>query len=188
MNYTLLRNKIYLTLLAYFNHGAMPSFTTLGKKAGMTRQTASVKVKELQENELIKIEDNILIVNNPLNIDERVLKDYLDNEEGFDPIELYNILFDASGYSRKYIGEKLDMARQTIYNSNHPVVYGIIEDGVLKYVGSSAHYEQRINQHRRARPHLTEDNFIILVDNVGKNPFYIERQLIDILNPEWNEV
>ena len=70
MDYSLLKNKIYLMLLAYYNEKEFSSFVELGKLAGVSRQTASTKFKELQEKGIIELDDkDILSVKNILNID-----------------------------------------------------------------------------------------------------------------------
>lgn len=192
MNYSLLKNKIYLILLTYYNDSLMPSYVTLGEKAQVSRQTASKKVKELEDWGLIEIEDNIVYVQNPLDIDREELRNYLDEEiTRFDSAELYDILFGEQGnnlITKKEKANRLKMSRSNLYKDVHPVVYGIIEQGELKYIGCSEYYEERKKQHKLKRPHLNDDNFIILKDNLSENIFDIENLLIDILTPEWNKV
>ena len=64
MDYSLLKNKIYLTLLAYYDQKKMPSYVELGEKVGISRQTASTKTKELFDKGLIEKIDNKIVVCN----------------------------------------------------------------------------------------------------------------------------
>ena len=98
MNYSLLKDKVYLTLLAFYNHKKMPSFTELGKIIGITRQTASTKTKELLNNGIISIdEEDILLVNNDLDIDVSLLREYLKkNNFSFDVLQMKELLFPIS--------------------------------------------------------------------------------------------
>ena len=80
------------------------------------------------------------------------------------------------------MAKDLGMCRE----SAHSVVYAIVYEGKIRYVGCSNRFEARRRQHKEKRPFLTDDNFIIMYDNVGKNLFAMERELIRILQPEWN--
>ena len=65
MKHELLKNNVYLTLLAFYNNKTMPTYVELGKISGITRQTAAKKVKELIDNNIIKVNtNNILSVDN----------------------------------------------------------------------------------------------------------------------------
>ena len=66
------------------------------------------------------------------------------------------------------------------------VVYGIVSEGVVKYVGSTKHYQERIKEHILKRPFLTSNNFIILKRVELNERFSYEGVLIKILKPEWN--
>lgn len=187
MDFSLLRNKVYLYLLAFCDGKKMPSYVELGSCLGITRQTASTKVKELINNELVFIEDGIIFVKNPLNIEKKDLINYLENNKDFDPIELKTVLFGnaLAPQSRMEIGRELKMAKETIYSKIEGVVYGICVDGRLKYIGTTQHFEKRISQHCAKRPFLSKDNFIILSDQVD---FQLENYLIHLLQPEWNSI
>jgi predicted GIY-YIG superfamily endonuclease len=54
------------------------------------------------------------------------------------------------------------MARKTVYTKVQVVVYGIISEGKIKYVGSTSRYEERIKEHIKKRPFLDSKDFIIL--------------------------
>lgn len=171
MRYEILKNKVYLTLLAFYDGLKMPSFTALGKEIGITRQTASTKVKELIDTGwIIKDEDGYISVNNELNLNKQQLRTYLLNSQEFNSMELFDLL----------------MAKGTIYKEPHSVVYGIFLDGKLVYVGSSNFYEQRVIQHLKKHPELTINNFVILADNQNKTTYVNELDLIHLLQPEWN--
>ena len=186
IDYSLLKNKVYLTLLAYYDGDEMPSFIELGKKIGISRQTASTKVKELLNENIIALNDNdIVIVANDLNIDKNELRTYLAMTETFSPQGLKEHLFGVATTQKKQAKE-LDVSRASLYLSQHTVVYGIHSEGKIKYIGTSSHFEDRIQQHIKKRPFLTPANFIILVDNSGVQSHDIERELIHLLQPEWN--
>ena len=148
-------------------------------------------MKELIEKDLITIDElNILKVSNPLNIDKELLQDYLVKATEFNPIELKRVLFFKDGYTPSTIGiaKSLNMSKGTAYAKTHSVIYAIVVDGIVKYIGTSSRFEKRISEHIRNRSFLTKENFIILKDDVGKDSFFIENQLILLLQPEWNKM
>lgn len=188
MNYELLKNKIYLTLLVYYNQKDMPSFVQLGKDVGVSRQTASSKFKELMAQNLIELsDDDVVLVKNPLNIDVDILKCYLDTHNNIDLVELKEVLFGVS-IDKNTLIKELNIARSSLYLDKTKVVYGIVSEGKIKYIGTTEHLKDRIQQHIKKRPFLTPTNFIILKDEVGKNNFNIELELIHLLQPEWNKM
>lgn len=84
------------------------------------------------------------------------------------------------------MAKELGMSRSSLYLSDHSVVYAIQSEGKIKYIGTTAHFENRRADHIKKRPFLTPANFLILVDNVGSDKFNIELELIHLLKPEWN--
>ena len=189
MDYSLLKNKIYLMLLAYYNKKEFSSFVELGKLAGVSRQTASTKFKELQEKGIIELNDkDILFVKNILNIDIVKLQEYFDTTDSFNAVDLKQYLFNENIENKTQIAKELKMARSSMYLDNHSVVYAIQSEGKIKYIGTTQHFEDRIQQHIKKRPWLTPSNFLILVDNSNTQGFNIELELIHLLQPEWNIV
>ena len=188
MDYSLLKNKLYLILLAYYNEGKMPSFTKLGEKIGISRQTASTRFKELLKNGLITQDENDLIfVSNPLNIDLNKLKNYLDQNETINLLELKYYLFGTQeNETKKDLAKQLGVSRSSLYLDEHSVVYAIQSEGRIKYIGTTQHFEDRIRQHIKKRPFLTPNNFLILVDNSNSQGYNIELELIHLLQTEWN--
>ena len=191
MDFSLLKNNVYLTLLAFYNGQKMPSYTQLGVKTGLTRQTASKKVQELIEQQLIQIDNNILNVSNTMDIDVDLLRDILTQHPGINAVELKKQLIkqeEAVESSVIDLAKELHMSRSAIYNYQHTkmVVYGIISEGIIKYIGSTKNYEERIKQHMLNRPFLSRNNFIILKEITDNDRFLHERVLIQILQPEWN--
>ena len=187
-NYILLKDKVYLMLLAFYNNKRMPTYEKLGQQIGLSRQTVSARIKKLIEEKIvIQDEEKIIMVNNPLNIDVDLLKDYLlEHNDDFNAIELNKILFEVN-MSKKEIGKQLQMSRGTTYKKRRQVVYGITDnEGVLKYVGVTDYYDERVRQHIKKRPYLNQKNFIILLDDVGNSKYDIENILITMLKPEWN--
>lgn len=185
MDYSLLKNKVYLTLLAYYDQKKMPSYVELGEKVGISRQTASTRTKELFDEGLIEKSDNKIVVQNKLNIDMLLLKSYLDNNR-FDPVELKQLLFEDSEQTKTDLAKELGVSRASIYLDQHTVIYAICSEGKIKYIGTTTHYEDRINQHIKKRPFLTPSNFIVLVDNILGTGYRTELELIHLLQPEWN--
>lgn len=185
MDYSLLKNKVYLTLLAYYDQKKMPSYIELGEKVGISRQTASTRTKELFDEGLIEKSDNKIAVQNKLNIDVLLLKSYLDNNR-FDPVELKQLLFEDSEQTKTDLAKELGVSRASIYLDQHTVIYAICSEGKIKYIGTTTHYEDRINQHIKKRPFLTPSNFIVLVDNILGSGYRTELELIHLLQPEWN--
>ena len=190
MNLSLLKNNVYLTLLAFYNGQKMPSYTQLGAKTGLTRQTVSKKVQELIEQQLIQIDDNILTVSIIMDIDVGLLRDILTQQPGINVVELKKQLIRQEAVEGNVIdlAKELHMSRSTIYNYQHAkmVVYGIISEGIIKYIGSTKNYEERIKQHMLNRPFLSRNNFIILKEITDNDRFLYERVLIQTLQPEWN--
>lgn len=187
--YVLLKDKVYLMLLAFYNNKKMPTYEQLGQEIGLSRQTVSSRIKKLiNDNIIIQDEKKIIVVANPLNIDIDILKNYLlEHNDDFNAIELNKVLFNVNNVPKNQIGKTLQMARGTIYKKQRQVVYGIVDDkGVLKYVGTTDYFNERMSQHIKKKPFLTQNNFIILADNVGNNKYDIENLFITILKPEWN--
>ena len=189
MNHALLKDNVYLTLLAFYNNKPMPSFVELGKATGCTRQTASKRVQNLLVNGFIEINDeNILIVKNDLALDISLLKEILIKNPIISAIELEKIFF--HNIDKNNIIKNLQISDGNYYEQqkDESVVYGIISEGMIKYIGCTKRYEERIKQHIRIRPFLTINNFIILKRIYGTDKFDYERRLIDILQPEWNKM
>jgi DNA-binding transcriptional regulator YhcF (GntR family) len=190
VNFSLLKNNVYLTLLAFYNGQKMPSYTQLGVKTGLTRQTVSKKVQELIGQQLIQIDDNILNVSNTMDIDVDLLRDILTQQPGINAVELKKQLIKQEAVESNVIdlAKELHMSRSAIYNYQHAkmVVYGIISEGIIKYIGSTKNYEERMKQHMLNRPFLSRSNFIILKEITDNDRFLYERVLIQTLQPEWN--
>lgn len=191
MNYSLLKDKVYLTLLAFYNHKKMPSFIELGKIIGITRQTASTKTKELLNSGIISIDESgMLLVNNDLDIDVSLLREYLkESNFSFDVLRMKELLFPiVKAQTKTEIANELGVSRTSLYTDDHVVVYGICSEGKIKYIGTTKHYQDRINQHINNRPFLNSSNFVILADNVGNYGYNLELELIHLLQPEWNKM
>lgn len=191
MDIKILRNKVYLTLLSFYDGGKMPTITELSRNAGVSRQTTSKYLKRLIDEGIVITHRDFIEVKNDLNLNVRKITDYLcENIYRFDAIQLYNKLYEDNHLSRREIGEKLGMARQTIYNDNCNVVYGIVYNSELKYIGSTCHYKQTCQQLIREDKfpvELTQENFIVLLDNIP-NPYMEALNLVREIQPEWNIV
>ena len=94
MDYSLLKNYVYLYLLAYYDGKQMPSYVELAKRLDIARQTASAKVRAMINDELVCINDGIIIVKNPLNIDVNKLIELLNSEIKIEFSRLKKVLFD----------------------------------------------------------------------------------------------
>ena len=55
-DYTILKDKVYLYLLAFYNNQPVPNFIKIGKEIGMTRQTISTHYSSLIQKNLISVE------------------------------------------------------------------------------------------------------------------------------------
>ncbi len=191
MKNKLLKDNVYLTLLAFYRNQKMPSYSELGRKIGLTRQTVSTRVKKLIQDKIIELdEDNNVIVLEEIDVDKDLLRQILTETPNIDVVDLN---FRLNGQLKEVdsvydLSDLIDVPTSTIYvNKNSEcVVYGIVSEGVVKYVGSTKHYQERIKEHILKRPFLTSNNFIIL-KRVGLNErFSYEGVLIKILKPEWN--
>lgn len=191
MKNKLLKDNVYLTLLAFYRNQKMPSYSELGRKIGLTRQTVSTRVKKLIQDKIIELdEDNNVIILEEIDVDKDLLRQILTETPNIDVVDLN---FRLNGQLKEVdsvydLSDLIDVPTSTIYvNKNSEcVVYGIVSEGVVKYVGSTKHYQERIKEHILKRPFLTSNNFIIL-KRVGLNErFSYEGVLIKILKPEWN--
>ncbi len=190
---TLIKNKVYLYLLAFYDGCPLPPSTVLAKQIGITRQTVSKKYKELKDTEIITITPlETIIVKNEYNIDKNVLKNFLQNNSNYSYEALLSIL-KLPFNNRKEIEEKYGISVKTLKNEetkddNFCYIYGIVIDGVLEYVGSTNNLELRKKQHILRRPFLKDENFIILKKLSSQDKLDEEKLNIKLYNPEWNIV
>ena len=190
---TLIKNKVYLYLLAFYDGCPLPPSTVLAKQIGITRQTVSKKYKELKDTEIITITPSeTIIVKNEYNIDKNVLKNFLQNNSNYSYEALLSIL-KLPFNNRKEIEKKYGISVKTLKNEetkddNFCYIYGIVIDGVLEYVGSTNNLELRKKQHILRRPFLKNENFIILKKLSSQDKLDEEKLNIKLYNPEWNIV
>ena len=190
---TLIKNKVYLYLLAFYDGCPLPPSTVLAKQIGITRQTVSKKYKELKDTEIITITPlETIVVKNEYNIDKNVLKNFLQNNSNYSYESLLSIL-KLPFNNRKEIEEKYGISVKTLKNEetkddNFCYIYGIVIDGVLEYVGSTNNLELRKKQHILRRPFLKDENFIILKKLSSQDKLDEEKLNIKLYNPEWNIV
>ena len=111
----------------------------------------------------------------------------LNNDPNISPIGLKEKLFSIKENVTD-TAEEFNVSRGTIYHylDQNMVVYGIISEGIIKYIGSTKNYEERKKQHILKRPFLTPSNFVILKQITENDRFTLERELIHIIQPEWN--
>lgn len=192
-DYTILKDEVYLHLLAFYNNQVSPNFTAIGKEIGMTRQTISKHFDSLIIKGLICMNNSILKVMNPLEIDINKLRKLLLNNIT-NPIALCKELFFGDALSIQTLAKITDTPRSSYYNSvkeskdGMVIVYGIVHEGKLKYIGSTKNYQSRIAQHINNRTFLTKDNFIIIKEVPFNTQFNVELDLIHTLQPEWNTI
>lgn len=191
MKNKLLKDNVYLTLLAFYRNQKMPSYSELGRKIGLTRQTVSTRVKKLIQDKIIELdEDNNVIVLEEIDVDKDLLRQILTETPNIDVVDLnFRLNGELKEVDSVYdLSDLIDVPTSTIYaNKNSEcVVYGIVSEGVVKYVGSTKHYQERIKEHILKRPFLTSNNFIILKRVELNERFSYEGVLIKILKPEWN--
>ena len=190
---TLIKNKVYLYLLAFYDGCPLPPSTVLAKQIGITRQTVSKKYKELKDTEIITITPSeTIVVKNEYNIDKNVLKNFLQNNSNYSYEALLSIL-KLTFNNRKEIEERYGISVKTLKNEetkddNFCYIYGIVINGVLEYVGSTNNLELRKKQHILRRPFLKDENFIILKKLSSQDKLDEEKLNIKLYNPEWNIV
>lgn len=190
---TLIKNKVYLYLLAFYDGCPLPPSTVLAKQIGITRQTVSKKYKELKDTEIITITPSeTIVVKNEYNIDKNILKNFLQNNSNYSYEALLSIL-KLPFNNRKEIEEKYGISVKTLKNEetkddNFCYIYGIVIDGILEYVGSTNNLELRKKQHILRRPFLKDENFIILKKLSSQDKLDEEKLNIKLYNPEWNIV
>lgn len=166
-------NSIYIELLTNFNGKKMPSYIELARRVGITRQTASKKVKELIDNQIVTIMNDKTIL----------VQDVLYDEFMADSKSVEKLMEENGELFNRYFQ---NYEEQPGENVNKAIIYGIISEGIIKYVGSTQNYQHRREQHIQKRPYLTFGNFVILQEVPAKYKLFSEKRLIKILNPEWN--
>jgi DNA-binding transcriptional ArsR family regulator len=196
----LLTNDLYLYLLVHQHQFEKVNYSELSKVLGKTRQTISKYYQVLLEEEVIEEDDlGFIVVNNlyslneeELNLIEKTILKYPSNYIAYlicknrHPDYKDSVICNMLDISYKNFGIlKQDLE---ISNNMENYVYAIIQDKVIKYVGSTAHLTSRIESHCRKRPFLREQDFIILekcnkIMRFDREAFY--RQLF---KPEWNEI
>ena len=186
---SILKNKVYLYLLTFYNGQSLPSYVTLSKETGLSRQTVSKKVKELIDNGIVIDKGSSIEVKNILDLDlERLRVILYQNSYGLD--ELFKLAEGSEECNITEASKSLGISRASYHLERNKeedcIIYGIISEGTLKYVGSTELYSERIAQHIRKRPFLKQENFCILKRVSFKDKLAFERSLIKTLNPEWN--
>lgn len=191
MDYSLLKNKVYLYLLAFYNNKKKPSYLKISKEIDICRQTVSKKMQELINDGIIIItEDDNILVKNVLQIDIDELRKLLE-QRIYNPTQLAQLLLDGENLTNKELMKTCGISKASFYNNQHAngtFIYGIISEGQLKYVGSTDNLVERIKQHINNRPFLKPDNFIILKQISLTGRYSDETDLIHILQPEWNKM
>lgn len=195
-DYTLLKNQVYLYLLAFYDDELMPSAVRLANEIGITRQTVGKRLKELKEEGYIVIEDKIVQVDNTYNLNKTKLKEFLRLYPNYTLKTLVNELLleeEDLEWSELKISKKLKVSQKTLENEREKecdkcIVYGILSEGIIKYVGSTDNFELRKDQHMRKRPFLNASNFIVLREVDPKEKLKIEKEFIKMFNPEWNDM
>lgn len=81
---------------------------------------------------------------------------------------------------------EVDNSLEELLKTVSPVIYGIVVQGELKYVGSTENLKSRMIEHINKRPFLTQKNFIVLKYCGLKPRFEQEAEVIATLNPPWN--
>lgn len=189
----MLKNKVYLHLLAFYNNKKKPSYQSLSREIDVSRQTISKKIQELINNNIVTIEnDNTMRIKNVMQIDEVQLREVL-QQRIYNPTKLAKILIikDDKVITDVELAKQCGVSRALYYNNecaNGTFIYGIVSEGQLKYVGSTDNLIERIKQHIKRRPFLKPDNFIILKQISLNGRYQDELDLIHILRPEWNDM
>ena len=195
----LLTNDMYLYLLINQHKIIKVNCSKLASEVGKTRQTLSKYYKELLDEDMVSEDGRgFIIVNDPFDLTEEELtfiKDHIFKE----PAAYIGYYICKKRYPYKtdreicgIIGIShncLKAFKQDIKNHDSKnYVYGIVYEGIIKYVGSTMHLDMRIAQHIDKRPFLTKDNFIILEECDKINRFDREAFYRQLFKPEWNEL
>jgi DNA-binding transcriptional regulator YhcF (GntR family) len=197
----LLTNEVYLYLLIHQHEFKKVSYVNLAKDMGKTRQTVSKYYQALLDEEVIEEDDKGKIyVNNIFNLSRDELKlikekyskcssnyiAYLICKNRYPEKtdrEICNIL-EISEKSLEIIKEDIKISEDAIDN----YVYAIVQNKIIKYVGSTAHLTNRIERHCQNRPFLKNSDFIILEKCNKINRFERESFYRKLFKPEWNEI
>lgn len=150
------KDKLYQLLFKEYNGKPLPNYSQLGRESGLTRQTVSKRIKDYENKELLTYDNN-----NCIQIKDIFEIDFQDGIKHFN------------------FNDEEDLNKSAI-------IYAIIEDGIVKYVGQTENYENRKLQHMKKREWLKENNFIILTKTSIQNKSLYERMFIKAIQPEWN--
>lgn len=208
VNYSYLRDRIYLFLLCYYNEKELPTYVKLARKCGYSRQTIAKKVKELQDAEImVPMDDGKYLFMDFLEEEDiekeevmQLLKEpYNNNELGMillsmirpeTTAEEVHILLDVSENTLNdefkndlFISKKTP---QEIVEERKFLIFGIEYQGKIAYLGATQNYEFKIRSLMKEYPNLKRENFIIMREEVN-NYQCLLRAAISLIKPEFNK-
>ena len=208
VNYSYLRDRIYLFLLCYYNEKELPTYVKLARKCGYSRQTISKKIKELQDAEImIPMDDGKYLFVDFLEEEDiekeevmQLLKEpYNNNELGMillsmirpeTTAEEVHILLDVHENTLNdefkndlFISKKTP---QEIVEERKFLIFGIEYQGKIAYLGATQNYEFKIRSLMKEYPNLKRENFIIMREEVN-NYQCLLRAAISLIKPEFNK-
>lgn len=208
VNYSYLRDRIYLFLLCYYNEKELPTYVKLARKCGYSRQTIAKKVKELQDAEImVPMDDGKYLFMDFLEEEDiekeevmQLLKEpYNNNELGMillsmirpeTTAEEVHILLDVSEHTLNdefkndlFISKKTP---QEIVEERKFLIFGIEYQGKIAYLGATQNYEFKIRSLIKEYPNLKRENFIIMREEIN-NYQCLLRAAISLIKPEFNK-
>lgn len=184
-------NKLYLHLLLYYNEDNKTyTYSSLAKEIGWNRQTVSKYFKELEKEGIIEKKGSYISVKNIYNLNLEKLKQlYESNLTDKKIIEtLDKSLHPKSAI--EYYNEDVPVLKPynemfDKYGTINYIIYAIIQEHRIVYIGSTENIKTRIQQHCQKRKFLTSKDFIILEEGLGSR-YQREKYYIRLFNPEWN--
>ena len=208
VNYSYLRDRIYLFLLCYYNEKELPTYVKLARKCGYSRQTIAKKIKELQDAEImVPMDDGKYLFMDFLEEEDiekeevmQLLKEpYNNNELGMillsmirpeTTAEEVHILLDVSENTLNdefkndlFISKKTP---QEIVEERKFLIFGIEYQGKIVYLRATQNYEFKIRSLIKEYPNLKRENFIIMREEVN-NYQCLLRAAISLIKPEFNK-
>lgn len=208
VNYSYLRDRLYLTLLYKYNEKKLPSFSALAEECGFSRQTVAKRFRELEKEEIAVpigtrkytfvdyLEEEDITRGE---VRELLRKNYTDNQLGMILLskirpETYedevHIMLDVSEYTldKKFRKDLfVDRASPPEVEDNRILhtVYGIIYNNRIKYIGYTDDYVNTMGRLLKKYPELHRDSFLVLRQCREYRAVY--KSLLTLIKPEFNQ-
>ena len=208
VNYSYLRDRLYLVLLYRYNEKKLPSFSALAEEWGFSRQTVAKRFKMLEEEEIAVpiggrkytfvdfLEEEDITREE---VKELLRKNYTDNQLGMILLskirpETYedevHIMLDigASTLDKKFRKDLFvdrEIPPETEEDKTTHTIYGIIYGNRIKYVGYTDDYVKTIERLLKQYQELHRDSFLVLRQCGGERALY--KSFVTLIKPEFNK-